>query len=214
MKYNIKIEPKIKKEPKNEPEYCNIIAKKDGTITRIISSKGTEIYETNDNVKKGSILISGEIKYNEELKGKTCATGKVYAKTWYTIQISLPLTYEEQIKQKKYRYNIQVRSNNKKYKLFKNRIKNYTEENTKIINLFGKEIYLQKEIEITKKEVNYTEEEINELIDNKIQEKINILLGTENKILERKVLKKEENDSKIDIVMFIVVEELISEISY
>ena len=55
---------------------------------------------------------------------------------------------------------------------------------------------------------------INELIDNKIQEKINILLGTENKILERKVLKKEENNSKIDIVMFIVVEELISEISY
>lgn len=214
MKYQIKIEPKIIKNKIEQKDFCNIIAKKEGTITRIISSKGIEKVEKNDIVKTGDVLISGDIIYNDQIKGQTCAIGKVYAKTWYTIELSIPKYYEHIEEQNKKRYNIEIKYNNKKTKIFKTRVKNSITKNKKILNIFGREIYLQKEIEIKKNTKEYTEDQINNLIDEKIKEKMKNMLDQEISILDRKVLKKEENNSKINIVMFIVVEELISETTY
>ena len=214
MKYQIKIEPKIIKNKIEQKDFCNIIAKKEGTITRIISSKGIEKVEKNDIVKTGDVLISGDIIYNDQIKGQTCAIGKVYAKTWYTIELSIPKYYEYIEEQNKKRYNIEIKYNNKKTKIFKTRVKNSITKNKKILNIFGREIYLQKEIEIKRNTKEYTEDQINNLIDEKIKEKMKNMLDQEISILDRKVLKKEENNSKINIVMFIVVEELISETIY
>ena len=68
MKYIINIEPKINKTKQEQSEYCNIISTKDSIITRIITHKGVELVDTNDHVSKDQILITGDIKYNEELK--------------------------------------------------------------------------------------------------------------------------------------------------
>ena len=45
----------------NENEYTNIVASKDGTITKIIAQKGTLQVNNGDTVKKGQILIKGEM---------------------------------------------------------------------------------------------------------------------------------------------------------
>ena len=213
MKYIINLEPKVEKNKTTEPPYCNIIATKNATITRIITHKGVELLSVNDSTKKGDILISGDIKYNEELKKQVCASGIVYGTTWYTINIEIPLNHETITKLDKERYNILIEYNNKKNKLFKSRITNYIDENKKIINIFGIEIYLQKEIEVTKQTIPYTEEELSILIDEKVNNTMSHTLNGESQILDRKVLKKQVNNSTIELELFIVAEEQISTIS-
>lgn len=214
MKYIINIEPKISKIKQEEQEYCNIISTKDSIITRIITSKGEEVVDTNDSVKKGDLLISGNIKYNEELKKQVCASGIVYGTTWYTINITIPKTKEVLTKKEKTRYNILFKYNNKSYKLFKSRINNYQTENKKIINIFGTEIYLSKEYEVEKTIIELSSNEQENIIEEKTNEALSHTLNKEYKILDRKVLKKQTNDSKIELELFIVAEEQISTTIY
>lgn len=214
MKYIINIEPKISKTKRESQEYCNIISTKDSIITRIITSKGEEIVDINDSVKKGDILISGNIKYNDEVKKQVCASGIVYGTTWYTISITIPQTKEILIKKDKTRYNILIKYNNKSYKLFKSRINNYQTENKKIINIFGIEIYLSKEFEVEKNNIELTTNEQENIIEEKINEALSHNLNKEYKIIDRKVLKKQTNDSKIELELFIVAEEQISTTIY
>ena len=87
MKYVIKVQPRLVKDKEEEEGFCNIVASKDGVVTKIISSDGLDMVEVNDSVHKGDVLISGEIKKDEEIKGLVCAKGRVYATTWYTIDI-------------------------------------------------------------------------------------------------------------------------------
>ncbi len=210
MKYVVNIEPKVEKNKNNKNEYCNIIATKDAIITKIITAEGMETKDINDSVKKGDIIIAGDITYNEETKKQVCADGIVYGKTWYTINISLPKKYEKTIRLKKTRNNFLIKFKNKKYKIFKPRLKEYEEENKKITNIFGVEIYFQKEYEAIKKEEIYTESELEEQINKLVIEKMNATLEGEHKIIEQKVLKKTDNNSTIDIEIFIVAEEQIS----
>ena len=61
MKYKISLEEKKDKNPESMLDYCNIIATKDGTITKVISSSGSAMVDVNDSVKKDDGLISGDI---------------------------------------------------------------------------------------------------------------------------------------------------------
>lgn len=207
MDYIINVEPKISAKKEEKGSYCNIVATKEGTISRIISTKGQELKEINENVKKDDIIITGSIKNNETEISRVCAEGKVYAHTWYMIDITTSNVYIEKIKHNTFRYNILAKYNNKSKKIFKSRIENYTEENKKIIDILGFELYLQKEIETTEKIKKYTEEVLDKKINKLVTEKMNTIIKKENSIISRKVLKKEQKDSKIYIEMFVVAEE-------
>lgn len=214
MKYIINIEQKIEKNRQEKEPYCNIISLKDAIITKIITSNGMELKDINDSVKKNEIIISGDIKYNEDTKKQVCATGTVYGKTWYTLNISLPKNYEVTERLNKKRNNLLIKYNNKKYKIFKSRLESFEEENKKIINFFGIELYIQKEHEVKIKTKEYSDKELEEILQKLVKEKMNKILEGEHQILEQKVLKKNDKDSTIDIEIFIVAEEQISAISY
>lgn len=213
MKYIINVEQKIEKNKIKSETYCNIISTKNALISKIITHKGEEKVDINDSVKKGDVLISGDIKFNEQTKKQVCADGIVYGKTWYTITISTPIKYEKIIKKNKIRYNVLIKKNNHKYKIFKPRLKEYIEQNKKIINIFGLEIYLQKEIMISKSTQKYNNDELEKNIETKIKETLKHTLKGKYKIIERKVLKKQQKNSKIEMEIFIVAEEQISKIS-
>lgn len=214
MKYQVNITPKVDKNKLDTKSYCNIISTKDSIITKVITHKGVELISPNDRVNIGDILISGDITYNNELKKQVCASGTVYGTTWYTVNISIPLTYEKTIKQDNTKYNILFKYNNKKKKLFKPKYTKYIEENTKIINIFGLEIYLQKEIKVKKEILSYTEEELNNLIEEKLNETLSHTLEGQYSIKTQKTLKKQVNNSTIELEIFIVAEEQISTITY
>ena len=213
MKYIINIEPKVSKNKKDEKTYCNIVSLKDSVITRIITSEGMELVDVNDSVKKGDILISGDIKFNEEVKKQVCASGTVYGRTWYTVNLTLPKSYEYVKKLNKFRYNLLLKFNNKSYKIFKSRLKNYKPEDKKILNFWGFELYLQKEVEVDITKKDYNDNELNENINKMVLEKLSHTLNGEYKIIDQKVLKKDINDSKINMELFIVAEEEIGTVS-
>lgn len=51
----------------DDDDYCNIVASKDGIITKIVAQNGTALVKEGDTVKKGDILIAGymEGKYTD-----------------------------------------------------------------------------------------------------------------------------------------------------
>ena len=206
MKYIIRCEERKIKEINKESGYRNIIAKKDAYITKIISTKGVNLVRSGEYVKKGDVLISGEIKLYEEVKGNTLATGYVYGNVWYNVQLSIPKEENKKEYTGKSRFNINI--NDKIF--FKNKYKYFSQENIREIKILGLKIKFYKEKEYGYKKHILSDEEVENLVNDKIKEKFSNI-GT---ISSQKVLKKEINDSTIDYRVFVICNEIINEYQY
>ena len=209
MKYIITLEERKKILPNTKNDRCDVIATKDALVTKVIAQSGVVMVKPNTYVRAGDVLISGEIKYNEEIKNTVCAKGIVYGEVWYDVKMSLPKTYQEKIYTDKYRYNLEL-SHNKDYKIFKSRLKDYDTKRKTLISILGFKINLLKEEEIIYLTKEYTEEELDIRIDELIQEKVGLKLKEWEEILYKNVLKKELNHSKIDIDVFVTTNIIIS----
>ena len=206
MKYIIRCEERKIKKINKESGYRNIVAKKDAYITKIISTKGVNLVRSGEYVKKGDVLISGEIKLYEEVKGDTLATGYVYGNVWYNVEVSIPKEENKKEYTGKSRFNINI--NDKIF--FKNKYKYFSQENIREIKLLGLKIKFYKEKEYGYKKHILSDEEIENLVNDKIKEKFSNI-GT---ISSQKVLKKEINNSTIDYRVFVICNELINEYQY
>jgi len=191
---------------------CNIIASKDAKINSLNIYRGIPLKEINDYVLKGDIILSGSIIHNEEVKNTVCASGEIYGEVWYKVKVEVP--FEETIKEYtgKNRYNLNIKINDNRYRIFKNRIDIRDEEITNLYKLNDFEINLIKEKEFVEKIKKISVEEAYDKGINKALEKINLLLDEEEEILYKKVLKKEVNDSTIYLEIFIVAKENIGEL--
>ena len=210
MKYIVNLEERVSNEIKEEKEYCNVYATTDAIVTKVFAEKGTSLINEFSYVREGDILISGDIKLNEEVKSSVCASGVVYGEVWYQLSISIPKTYEEEFETGKYRYNLAIESGNKDYIIFKSRLDKKIEEKQEILSLLGKKLYIIKEKEIGIVTKNYTEEEIKKKVDEIIANNLKLNIENGEKVLYKKVLKKYEFDSKIDLEVFVTVEKIIS----
>ena len=211
MHYIVRVEERIITNIKPKDNYCHIIAKKDGVIQSINIIKGEQKVLLNDYVKKGDIIISGDINLDSSSVNKTCASGKIYAEVWYEVNVNVPLVYYEKIKTGKKRNNIIINYKDIDYIIFKNRIENYESQKKIIFDALGIKISLRKDEEIIKKKKVYSEKEAIKLGISKAEEKINIMLEKKEYIKEEKVLQKQTNNSTINLDIFIVAVENIAE---
>ena len=212
-KYIVKVEERKlnKKESINKPR--NIVAKKDAIIKSISATKGEIVKNKLDYVKKGDVIISGNIYLNDEIKESTSASGKVYGEVWYKSIVEYPLNYKEK-KTLNDSKNIYIfKFNNFKFNL--NNIKNYeVKEKERII---FKHMFLPIElIKQTKKKVVYINQTltIDEAIKKsikRVKKEINSKLSDKEYIIDTKKLKVEENNSKIIIEVFTSVYEDITD---
>jgi len=191
---------------------CNIVASKDAKITSLNLYRGTIMKEINDYVLKGDVIFSGNVIHNEEVKNTVCANGEVYGEVWYKVKVEIPFYETKVLFSGKNRYNLSVKINDKTYNIFKSRIKNKKIKNTNLYKLNDFEINLVKEMEYTKKVNKISVNEAYQKGISKALEKINLLLDEEEEILVKKVLKKEVNNSKIYLEIFIVTKEEIGEL--
>lgn len=209
MTYKISIEER--KDVKNNIKYnsCDVVASTDGEVSKIISSSGVILTKINKIVKEGDLLISGDIKINDIDSIRVCAQGKVYAKKWYSVSIELPKTYKVKEYTKKVRYNL-LYDNNKEYKIFKSRLSNYDTDRYQIISILGRKLYLLKEKEYKYKEYSYEDSDFDNRVNKLVEEKLKLNLSNDEKIISKKVLKKDENDSRIIVELFVIIEKMIS----
>ena len=207
---NVRIEERIITDTTKEDKVCDLIAAKSGIINDILVENGEVLVNINDYVKEGDTLVTGIIKYNEEERRLTCASGEVYATTWYTVDVKIPFSYNEYIETGKKKYNIIWENNDNKHLLLRKRFTDYNSYLKNIFKIFDFNLYLETEKETKKIKKTYTEEEALEVGINKAIENIKIKLSDKDEIIDKKVLKKVVNNSTMDIEVFIIVKELIS----
>ena len=213
-KYVVKVEERIKNDPKIDNTFQHIVAKKDAMILQIQASSGEIKVSKNDYVKKGDILISGFITKDEEIKKKVKAIGTVYGEVWYQAEITLPKVYKEikYTKNSKKRFQVKFLSHDfllfdfKPYKTYES--SNITLLENRLLPMSFNYSKVKETKEITKR---YTgkkgESEALKLAEKNLKKKLSV----NDSIISKKVLKKTEKDSKIIIDIFFKVKEDITD---
>lgn len=168
----------------NNEDYCNIVANKDGLITKITAQNGTAVVKVGDTVKKGTVLIAGYMEGQYTDNRKVHSLGNIEAKVWYTESTKIP--YKQEIstytggEEKKY----QIKINNFQINFYKTLSKFeiydtiYSEQNLKLFSNYYLPISVIKitNKEQIKEEKTYNLEEAKSLgidqLSKKIEEKI------------------------------------------
>ncbi len=210
MVYNVRVEERIITDTNKDEKICNLVAKKNGMVSNIKISLGEAVVDLNDYVREGDILVSGIIKHNEVEKRSVCASGEVYATVWYTIDVSIPFYYNEYEKTGKKKYNFVWDNKGNKKRILKKRFADFESSVYPLLKVFQYGFYLEREEETEKIEKKYSEEEALNMALEKASQSILKKLDEKDKIIDKKVLKKEVNDSTMDVEIFVIAEELIS----
>lgn len=210
MKYTVRVEERIITHEEKDPEYCNVISEKDAVVISSVPKKGQSIVVPNEFVKKGSILISGKITYNEETKSHVCADGEVYGNTWYRVGVAIPLEHVIKEYTGKKKKNIGIEFGSTYNRIFKIHFDEYDVIKKKIFSIGKFTLYSETVQEYTSKTENYTEEEALEKAKKEGSEKLKVKLSQNASILNEKVLQSNNYDSIINVELFYSVKEVIS----
>ena len=212
--YIVKYEPRIMNDSTNNLKPRHIVARRDAVIYSVVSSKGQILKNKNDYVKKGDIIVSGNIFLNEEVKDIVSAKGTVLGEVWYEVDVFYPFAYYAQRKTGKEKDVYVINFLNRRLELF-----NFKPFYDKIIKdkvIIKHEILPFKLIKERHIEVNTissvkTEELVYldavSLAVSKIENKLN--QGEFIKIY--KVINKKLNDKGIELRIFFSVVEDITE---
>lgn len=141
---------------------CDLIAKKDGIINRIYTLSGTAAVKEGDLIKQGDILIKGE-QGKEETIYEVKAQGMVMATTFYESMLDFKIEQYKRVRTGNVIRNKYININKNKIYI-KNKLNKYDkydkiEDNNGIIK---SEVYYEI------KEIEYTEKEIEKLLEEKL----------------------------------------------
>lgn len=171
-------------------DYCNIIAKKPGIITKITAQNGTAVVKPGDTVQKGDVLIAGYMEGKYTDLRYVHSLGEVDAKVWY--EETEEVKYNDEILEEtgNIENKYEIGFNNWNLKLYKNISKfnlyerNISKKNLKILKDYYLPITITK---ITNKEqinkpktytleeaVNKATQELSQKIEQQIEAKENI----------------------------------------
>ena len=142
-----------------------------------------------------------------------CASAKVYAESWYTVNEKIPLKYTKDTVTNKKRNNFIINFQDKDYVILKDRLKNFTSKEKLLFSGFGIKIYKRIDYEILKKEEKYSLKDAEKKALELAKEKVLLSLDEKDEILTEKVLQKSINDSIMNIDIFITTKENIATLS-
>lgn len=210
MRYVVRIEERIITKPEEKKERCHLVATKSAIVKQINYSVGDAKVARDDFVEEGDILVSGELIANEAVVSHVCATGSVLGEVWYTTHVSLPMNYEKKEETGKKRWNFMISKGSYEQMFLRPRLDNYVNEKKRLFSLFGYEFYFVVQKEVTVSQQTYSEEEALKEAIRLADEKMEMRLQSNEKVLDKKVLKKNLNNSTMDIEVFVSVLENIS----
>lgn len=209
-KYIINITERVKNAEKGIINSRNLVSSKDALILKIISRNGMPVKSVNDYVKKGEIIISGNIVRGEEIVGTTYADADVYGEVWYTSVVDVPFYYKEYTPTGK-----EINHYYLDFPSFKLTLLGYYKNNNVISEkeiLIDKPYLFFKLIKEKKRVYEYKEYKVNE--EEALKEaikratkSIEVLLKDDEYIIDKKVLKNTVFSSKISVEVFFRVYE-------
>ncbi len=212
VKYVVKVELRELPDKKEELKNRNVVAKKDALIKLVTAKKGQIVKNKNTYVKKGDVIISGDISLNEEKKGTTSADGKVYGEVWYTVTVDYPFNYYEEILTGKSKNVISLKFLNRSinfFSSFKNKkVIGKTIIENKLLPI--KLIYEHQEEVKVVDQILTEEQAINKAIEKGI-EQINMELEDDEHIIKNKVLKVDIKENEVSVDIFFSIYEDITD---
>lgn len=177
----------------DENEYCNIIANKEGMITKINVQNGTAVVKEGDIIKEGDVLVQGLLEGKYTGIRYVHAKADIEAKIWYSKKEKVFLKQQIQVPtgatEQKYTLNI----NNFKINFYKtlSKFENYdTINEDKKLKLFSNfylpiEITKQMNYEYEYEEKIYTEEELAKLTQEKLEKELEEEISQKENILNK-----------------------------
>ncbi len=215
-KYEVRVEERIIKKENDKLDVQNIVAKKDGIITKIEASKGEIVKKVGDYVKKGDIIISGTIKKDDVIKGKVAASGNVYAEVWYKTIVDMPYYYKNSTKTGRKRKILKIKFLDKDIYIFGFKKYKFYDER-KILYLKNRILPISfsysLERELNVEEYLYSPEEAVNTAIEYASKKLQKNLGENENIISKTVLNSNENENYITVEIFYKVNENITDTS-
>lgn len=187
---------KAKEAPKiiDEKEYCNIVAQKDGVITKILAQNGTAMVKVGDNVEKGQVLIQGTMEGKYTGIRYVHSLGEVEAVVQYQKTEKVNYKKEESKKTGKKEKKYQIKINNFQINFYKtlSKFKIYdTIKEEKKLRIFSN-LYLPISVtkitncELEENQDNYTLEEAVEKGTKKLEQEIEAEINDKGSILRKR----------------------------
>ena len=200
----------------DEKDYCNIVAKRAGTITKIIAQNGTALVKPGDEVQKGQVLIQGTMEGKYTGIRYVHSLGEVEAIVKYEKTEKISLKKEENVKTGNKEEKYQIKINNFQINFYKtlSNFKIYdTIEEEKKLKIFSN-LYLPISVckvtnyELEENSNNYTIEEATEIGTQKLEKEIEAEIENKEKILNKSANVKETPEYVEVSVMYEVVENI------
>lgn len=193
----------------DENEYCNIVSNKEGMITKINVQNGTAVVKEGDIVKEGDTLVLGYLEGKYTGIRYVHAKADIEAKIWYSKKEKVFLKQQIQVPtgatEQKYTLNI----NNFKINFYKtlSKFENYDtiNENKKLM-LFSNfylpiELIKQTNCEYKYEEKIYTEEELTQITQEKIEKELEEeIVQTENIINKQTNIYPNEDYIEVEVI--------------
>ena len=208
------VEADSKPEIINEEEYCNIVATKDGVITKIKAQNGTPLVKEGNLVRKGTVLVAGWFEGKYTGTRYVHANGEVQAKVWYTQteKVYLKEQKKEETGEVENKYSVKINNFQINFNKTLSKFEKYdTIEETKKLKLFSN-FYLRLEMvkttykECKDTEIEYTLEEAKNIGIERAKEKLDAQIENTNNITDEQINVKENNDF-VEVEVIYEVEE-------
>ena len=200
----------------DEKEYCNIVANKAGTITKIIAQNGTALVKPGDEVQEGQVLIQGTMEGKYTGTRYVHSLGEVEAIVKYEKTEKISLKKEENVKTGNKEEKYQIKINNFQINFYKtlSKFKIYdTIEEEKKFKIFSN-LYLPISLckvtnyELEENSKNYTIEEATEIGTQKLEQEIEAEIQNKENILGKTANVNEASDYVEVSVMYEVIENI------
>ena len=198
----VKVIERFNNKSEESNDFKDIVASKDGYIRKIYSRKGQLMKNIDDYVKKGEVIISGNIFRNEKVAGKVKANGKVYAEVWYIVKASKNLNYIEKEEQAKGQEDLELKINDYKMNIISIPRKISFEKKSVLFknNTFSLSLIKKKKYTLKKKKYKY--KDLQNALENKAKYELNKTLKKDEYIISQKTLKKYIKNGKMNIEVF------------
>lgn len=190
------VEADAKPEIIDESEFCNIVADKDGMITKVNAQNGTPLVKEGAVVTKGDILVAGWMEGKYTGRQYVHSQGEVQAKVWYTATEKISLKETKKVETGNVENKYSVKINNFQINLHKSipKFQKYdTIEENKKLKLFSN-FYLPLEL------ITYTYKEYEEVVViHSVEEAKQIGLEKSKETLKTELEGKEILDTQVKV---------------
>jgi len=214
-KYLVKIEERKINDSILDNQKQHIVASKNNVITKITASHGVILKNVGDYVKKGDVLISGNITLPDGSFVIGHANGKVYGEVWYTTTTFHPYIYKEEKLTGKVKDVYVLKFLNKRFSLFDfSKFKTFrSRENIILESSFSFLKFIkEKQYEVSIIDEVYTKEELTNKIISIASKKITDKLNDEEYIKSYYILDEKETQDGLSLKIFFSVVEEVGEV--